>query len=90
MISSLQSALFLLPLLPSLGAGEPQSGVNIPVSDEEIFPLVRDLVRAVDPRGVGIIHHSCTVTESRLHLAKYSGLLPALRPPTLSEISHFM
>ena len=56
----LQSALFVLPLLPSLGAGEPQSGVNIPVSDEEIFPLVRDLVRTVDTRGVGVIHHSCT------------------------------
>ena len=50
--------LFLLPLLPGLGAGELESGVNIKVAHLEIFPLVRDLIRTVVSRGVDRIHHS--------------------------------
>ena len=52
------SALLLLPLEPGLGAGEPEGGINIPLGDEQILPLVRNLVGTIDAAGVGIIHHS--------------------------------
>ena len=49
----------LLPLFSGLGAGELESGVNIKVSQIEILPQARDLIRTVDTRGVVVIHHSC-------------------------------
>ena len=50
--------LFLLPLVPSLGAGKLKSGVNIKVAEIKILPLVWDLVRTVVAIRVDVVHHS--------------------------------
>ena len=57
-MNSLHHLLLLLPLLPGLGAGEPQCWVHEPLSLVLVLPLVRDLVGTVEPVNIGIVHHS--------------------------------